>query len=191
MAAGVGMAPAEENVSSMCASETTQDKPAESGNLDSPGKIVRVERNAAGQIVAHVAGRSEPVVDVRIARCFPWSVPETYISIRNKDGKEIALLKTLGELDETSRAVVEEELRDKVFNPKIRRIKDYRDEFGVTSITAETDRGEVIFQIRSRDDIRQFSATRALFGDADGNVYELVDLNALDPASRKHILHYF
>jgi hypothetical protein len=156
-----------------------------------PPRISGVEKNPTGQIVVRLDGSDEPIVDARIARCFPWSLPEGYVSIRNKDGKEIVLLKTLEGLDETSRRVVEDELRDKAFYPRIRGIKDYKDEFGVTSITAETDRGEVTFQIRSRDDIRLLSAKRALFRDADGNVYELADVHALDPVSRKHVLHYF
>jgi len=153
--------------------------------------IERIERDAAGQLIAYVKGSGEPRVGVRIARCFPWTLPETYVSILDKDGKEIALLNSLDSLGEKSRAVVAEELRDKAFNPKIRRIVDHSNEFGVISITAETDRGEVTFQVRSREDIRYLSPTRALFRDADGNVYELPDLMALDAASRRWIERYF
>ena len=77
------------------------------------------------------------------ARCFPWSVPDAYVSIRNKEGKEVVLLKTLDDLDETSQAIVRQELHDKVFNPMILRIIQHNSEFGITSITADTDRGQV------------------------------------------------
>jgi hypothetical protein len=126
-----------------------------------------------------------------VARCFPWSVPETYISIRDKDGKEIALLNSADDLDAASKAVLLRELKDKMFAPKILRVTDYKDEFGVISLTAETDRGTVTFQIRSRDDVRILSETRALFRDADGNTYELPNLNALDAAGRKYLQGYF
>jgi hypothetical protein len=155
------------------------------------GSGVRVERNGVGQLVAHVPGREEPVVDARVARCFPWSLPETYVSIRTKDGKEVVLLNTLADLDEASRKIVEAELQEKVFNPKILKIVAYKEEFGVTSITATTDRGEVTFQVRSRDDVRMLGPRRALFRDADGTTYELPDFSALDPASRRHVQHYF
>jgi len=138
-----------------------------------------------------IDGRGEPIVDARVARCFPWSLPDYYIAIRDKEGKELALLRTLDELDSTSREVVREELADKIFNPKIRRITDHCNEFDVISITATTDRGEVTFQIRSRDDVRLLSDSRALFRDADGNTYELTDLKALDLASRKWLEDYF
>jgi hypothetical protein len=153
--------------------------------------IEKIERNEAGRIVVRLKGVEEPVRDARIARCFPWSLPECYISILNHEGREVALLNSLDELDDGSRELVEAELRDKVFNPKIRRIVKHDSEFGVISMTAETDRGEVTFQIRSRDDIRYLSATRALFRDADGNVYELPDVRELDPASRKWLERYF
>ena len=153
--------------------------------------IKGVTRNEAGQLVVQLDGRDAAVVDARVARCFPWSLPDAYISIRDKDGKELALLGTLDDLDPASRRVVQEELAEKVFNPKIHRITDHRSEFDVISIAAHTDRGEVTFQIRSRDDVRLLSDTRALFRDADGNVYELTDLAALDPASRKWLEDYF
>ncbi|MFB3892761.1 MAG: DUF1854 domain-containing protein [Phycisphaerae bacterium] len=169
---------------------TTADAPA--ATPDYTGAVIEsVTRNTAGQLVVRIKGRAEPVVDARVARCFPWSLPETYISIRDKDGHEIVLHKTLDELDPASREVVARELAERVFNPRIQKVLDYKSEFGVTSITAATDRGTVTFQIRSRDDIRVLSATRLLFRDADGNTYELADINALDPKSRKHLQEYF
>lgn len=153
-------------------------------------RVNRVERNPAGQLVVHIEGRGEPVVDATVARCFPWSVPEQFICLREK-GKEVAMLKSLDELDEPSRKIVQEELWDKVFNPRIHRVLDFKSEFDVTYITAQTDRGEVTFQIRSRDDIRLLSAKRALFRDVDGNCYELADFDQLDSASRKHLKQYF
>ena len=155
------------------------------------GHIARIVRNQNGQLVVHVTGRDKPIVDACVSRCFPWSLPECYISIRNKHGKEIALLKTLDELDPDSRKIVQEEIRDKIFNPKITRIINHKREFGITSIMAETDRGQVTFQIRTRDDVRILSPTRALFRDADGNTYEVADLTVLDQATRKWLEQYF
>jgi hypothetical protein len=162
--------------------------PAASGGA---AALRSLARNALGQIVAHLDGREEPVVDVRVARCFPWTLPDTYISLRDGHGKELALLKTLDGLDPASRQLVEQELREKAFSPRIQAVLDYKDEFGVVSISARTDRGDVTFQIRSRDDIRLLSPTRALFRDADGNTYELPDLAALDAASRRYLEGYF
>lgn len=153
--------------------------------------IESVAYNDLGQVVVRVKERETPVAEAKVARCFPWSMPDSYIALRDKEGKEIALLKTLDELDSGSRDVVLRELRDKVFIPRIRRVIEHREEFGVTSITVDTDRGAVTFQIRSRDDIRTLSERRAIFRDADGNAYELHDLDALDAPSRKCLQEYF
>ncbi len=153
-------------------------------------RVSRIERNQLGQLVVHLDGAADPVTDAVAARCFPWTIPDAYISLRTRDGKEVALLKTLADLDDASRRVLENELRDKVFNPRIRCITAHTREFGITSITAETDRGRVTFQIRSRDDIRMLSATRMVFRDADGITYEVADLAALDPASRRFLEAY-
>jgi hypothetical protein len=153
--------------------------------------IQSVARNELGQLVVRLRGRQEPVVDARVARCFPWSLPQCYISLRDKEGKELALLKSLEEVPQEHRPLLEQELADKIFNPRISRILDYRNEFGVISVTAQTDRGQVSFQIRSRDDVRLLTPTRALFRDVDGNTYDLPDVNQLDLASRRHLQEYF
>jgi len=154
-------------------------------------RIERIERTATGELLVHLAGRDEPVPDARIARCFPWTVPESFISVCDADGRELALLTSLDELDPDSRAVARQEMQGKVFNPKILRVVEFKHEFGLTTITAETDRGEVCFLIRSRDDVRVLSPVRALFRDVDGNTYELPDLTALDAASQRHLRVYF
>ena len=41
-------------------------------------------------------------MDVRPARCFPWSVPDCYISLRDSEGREIVLLESLSQLDAAS-----------------------------------------------------------------------------------------
>ena len=53
------------------------------------------------------------------------STSGAYVSIRSKEGKEIVLLKALDDLDEASRAIVQLELHDKVFNPKITRVVEH------------------------------------------------------------------
>lgn len=153
--------------------------------------IERIERNDAGKLVVHFVGRDEPLVDARLARYFPWSLPGAYISVRDADNHEVVMLKELDELDDASRELAEAELADKIFNPKILRIVSHKREFGVTTLHAQTDRGRVEFQFHGRDDIRILSPTRALFRDVDGNTLELPDITQLDPLSRKFISRYF
>ncbi len=178
----------EKTVNTSDAHETSQTG-GNSGQSD--GDVRSIERNDSGQLVVNFTNSDAPLVDAHVVRCFPWSVPDYYVSIRDSEGKEAVMLKTLDALDPTSKEILLEELRDKVFNPKILRILNYKHEFGATSITAETDRGTVSFQMRTRDDVQILSPTRALFRDVDGNTYELTDLSALNAASRKHLEQYF
>jgi hypothetical protein len=162
-------------------------------NMNNGGDLTieRIERNDAGKLVVHFVGRDEPLVDARLARYFPWSLPGAYISVRDADNHEVVMLKELDELDDASRELAEAELADKIFNPKILRIVSHKREFGVTTLHAQTDRGRVEFQFHGRDDIRILSPTRALFRDVDGNTLELPDITQLDPLSRKFISRYF
>ncbi len=150
-------------------------------------KIERIECDSAGKLKAFLVAQDEPVEDLRVARCFPWSLPEDYISVRDAQGRELVLLTSLDELDDTSRSIVREELTHKVFNPRIEKVQRCVTEFGITSMTAETDRGEVTFQLGSRDDVRHLSATRVLLNDVDGNIYEIPDVSQLDSDSRRRL----
>ena len=153
--------------------------------------VRKVERDADGKVIVHLNRQDEPLADARLARYFPWSLPDAYVSVRDKDGKEVVMLRTLDELDPGSREIVEQELADKIFNPKILQVLQVKREFGLSSISAITDRGEVLFQVHGRDDVRLLSPTRALFRDVDGNTFELPDVGELDPASRKMLRRYF
>ncbi len=153
--------------------------------------LKRLERNARGELRAHLEGGDGPVEKVKIARCFPWTLRDEYVSVRDSEGKEIVLLKTLDGVDAATRELIEQELAENVFVPQIRRIVKYEDEFGVISIAAETDRGEVKFQMRNRQDVRALTPTRAIFRDVDGNLYEVPDFNALDRNSQKYIEQFF
>ena len=98
-------------------------------NGHKPAALRKLERNAKGELVAYVDGGAEPITNVKLARCFPWSLGDEYISVCDRDGKEIMLLSTLEAVDAPTRAMIQEELRDKYFAPKIRRVTDYKAEF--------------------------------------------------------------
>ena len=159
---------------------------------DSPSPTLADARlNEKGRLVVKLTGRDEPVEDARVARCFPWTSPDEYVSIRDAKGNELLLLRSLDEVPPAVREVLTGQLSKAAFTPRIRRVQSVKREFGVTNIAAETDRGETTFQIRSRDDVRMLGPGRALFRDADGVTYELPDFDALDPASRKHLRTFF
>lgn len=154
-------------------------------------RLLELTRAGNGDLLARLSDREEPVVDVRVARCFPWSLPDRMISVRDKDGNELVLLETLDGLPQPTRELIDDELRDKIFAPRIERILACEHRFGITTFHAVTDRGDVKFQLRNRDDVRVLSAVRCILKDVDGNVYEVRDLTKLDRESRHHLSDFF
>src|SRR6266699_4802552 len=71
-----------------------------------PGELI-LERRADGRVWA-VRDRAERAVWVR--RCFPWSEPGRFLSLRDDDEEEFALVADVSELDALSRRVLEEAL---------------------------------------------------------------------------------
>src|SRR2546427_2775522 len=82
---------------------TVRRRDAEEGRA-SAGELT-LERRAAGKIWA-LRGDAERVVWVR--RCFPWSEPGRFVSLRDEDDNELALVGDPAELDPASRRVLEE-----------------------------------------------------------------------------------
>ncbi|MFQ5699233.1 MAG: DUF1854 domain-containing protein [Myxococcota bacterium] len=54
-----------------------------------------LERRADGQLLA-VRGTLE--VAVRVQRCFPWSEPGRFLSLRDNDEREVALVRSPDDL---------------------------------------------------------------------------------------------
>src|SRR5256885_16577245 len=77
---------------------TVRRRDAEEGRA-SAGELT-LERRADGKLWA-LRGDAERVVWVR--RCFPWSEPGRFVSLRDEDDNELALVSDPAELDRASR----------------------------------------------------------------------------------------
>jgi len=140
--------------------------------------------DVTGKLTLRRVGEDD-VHDVRLRRAFPWSRPEQNISIRSSDGKELMLIDDLAQVEPTQRALIERWLARHSFIPRITRIDEIDVRFGHQLWRVRTDRGPVQFRVQEREDIRFLSDGRFSIKDADGNVYELTSLDALDASSRK------
>jgi len=155
-------------------------------DLNAQPTPLRLTRNERGQLAAHL-GDAAPIDNARIARCFPWSNRDEYLSVRDADGKEVHLLRTLGNLDADTRALIDEELSMQEFFPRITAVLSAEQRFDVTLWHIETDRGPAELRVKDSEDIRHIDDQRVLVKDAAGGIYEIPDINALDPRSRKLI----
>ncbi|MAE65607.1 MAG: hypothetical protein CMJ18_15165 [Phycisphaeraceae bacterium] len=146
---------------------------------------LHLQRNEQGDLVLERPGES-PVTPVRVVRCFPWSMPDRYISVRDPEkGVELALIVDPATVDERTRRLIDEELAAQDFVPRITKVERVDDRFEVTAWQMQTDRGAVELQIKSSDDIRYLEDRRVLFRDHAGGLFEIPDLAALDEQSQQ------
>ena len=125
-------------------------------------------------------------------RLFPFTNQNMYITLLNKEEKEVGFVRDVEELDKASREALEECFREYYMVPKILHLLESEDKFGSLKWKVETDRGVVTFRIRNRhSDIKQLHGTkRVIIRDSNDNRYEIPDYTALDPHSSRLLFSY-
>ncbi len=127
---------------------------------------------------------------VAVHRCFPFSDPDRYISIREPegDGREIGLIDDLNNLSKDTRALLEDQLALRYFIPKIQKVREIKDEYGYSYWDVQTDRGDCRFTVRmGGSNVYAIGPNRYLVNDLDGNRFEIPDLYALTPKEIKKL----
>src|SRR5437879_10786824 len=122
---------------------TVRRRDAEEGRA-SVGEL-RLERRADGRLWA-VRGDVERAVWVR--RCFPWSEPARFVSLRDDEEREFALVRDPGELDAASRQVLEEAMAAAGFVFEVTRVTAIEEEVEIRHWRVETRQGARAVQTR-------------------------------------------
>lgn len=123
--------------------------------------------------------------EVALARLFPLSEPEAWISVVGKEDKEIGVFKTLHGMPHASLSCVRAELHRRYLVPEIRRIIAVKNRFHLVEWTVETNRGEMAFLTNMpHEQIKPELLPRVMLADVEGNRFDIPDINALDPESR-------
>ena len=141
---------------------------------------------ADGQLWAERGGRRTAVV---VHRCFPWSDPSRYISLRDRDG-EFAFVGDTHELDDASRAALESALAVAGFLLEITAVLDVTEEVEIRNWVVGTRQGARRFQTRRDHWPAKMADGGLLIRDVAGDLYHVPDPEALDPASRKWLWAY-
>ncbi len=132
---------------------------------------------------------AEPVGPLTGRRAFPLSHEDEFIALAmaggDEKGTEVGIIRRLTELDKESRRVLQSELEWHHFTTQITAIHSIETRHYVPNWDVETTRGRHLFEMRSRRDLRVLAGGRVLLQDADGNRYEIRDLNLLDDPSRQ------
>ncbi len=130
-----------------------------------------------------------------LSRAFPFDMPYEYISVLDKDKKEIGFIRSLDDFDEPERTLLKNELETKYYTPIIKRIIAVKERYGFSYWKCECEFGEKSFTLRDtfRSIIKAHTndgRERIYIVDIDGNRYEIPDVEKLDRVSYKKIELY-
>lgn len=96
----------------------------------------------------------------------------------------MAIIRNIDTLMPESKKIIEACLREYYMIPKIKRLIDSTEKYGILKWTVETDRGMCSFEIRNRhSDIKMLYDGRVLVRDSNDNRYEITDCKTLDKHS--------
>lgn len=130
--------------------------------------------------------------DLEPRRLFPFSNTDMYITLLDKNEKEVGFIRNLDELDEGSAKVLQECFAEYYMIPQITAVLGISEKFGSLKWTVETDRGIITFRIVNRhSDVKCLHGTnRVLFRDSNDNRYEIPDCTAMDAHSNRLLFSY-
>ncbi len=118
-------------------------------------------------------------------RLFPMTGLEKYITLLDQEGHEVAVIRDLRTLPERERKIIEGCLEEYYLIPRITRINECKESFGMLTLKVETDRGNATIEIRNiLHGLKLLYGSRVLVRDSNDNRYEIPDLNKLDRKSR-------
>ena len=122
-------------------------------------------------------------------RLFPVSRVDSYITLLDTDGVEVALIKSMSDLNAEAKEIVEYSLNDYYLVPHIIKIYSVSEKNGKIHWCIETERGYKEFDIRNRNhDVRVYSDGRVRVRDSDDNRYIISDYRKLDKHSRQQMI---
>ena len=132
------------------------------------------------------------IEDLEPRRLFPITNESMFITLLDRDEREVAFIRDLEEIDEESERILLDCFREYYMIPQITALLDSSEKFGALKWTVETDRGIVSFRIRNRhSDIKNFHGTNRVFvRDSNDNRYEIKDYTALDAHSQRLLFSY-
>jgi hypothetical protein len=129
--------------------------------------------------------RGDTAIPVTVRPCFPWSESQRYISLRDDDHNEVALVKDAAALDPESRAVLEQALAEAGFLLEVTQVLKVEEEVEIRHWRVRTRQGERCFQTRLDDWPRSLPDGGFLIRDVAGDLYHIAAPGALDKRSRE------
>jgi len=148
-------------------------------------ETTKFEKTNGGFVSMHIEP-DENYPRVNFYRAFPFKFSREFISVRDVEGKEIGIIRSIDDFPPKDIELIEMELSRRYFRPVITKINSIKDEFGYTYWNVITDAGPKKFTVqRNQNSVISLTEKNILIIDVDGNRYEIPDYTKLDPKSMK------
>ncbi|MBQ7363668.1 MAG: DUF1854 domain-containing protein [Clostridia bacterium] len=148
-------------------------------------KITRGENN----LVSLAAG-GESYRDLEPRRLFPVSRELEYITLLDEDGREVAVIRSINDIDEESQEVIKSSLDSYYLVPRITSVINIVQKYGNIHFDVNTDRGPLSFDVLRGNDIKLFRGGAVRVRDSNDNRYVIPDYRKLDKKSRAKLTIY-
>lgn len=132
---------------------------------------------------------------VALRRALPIGQPMEYISVADSENKEIAIIRSVLDLQDAQMAIVSDELSKRYYCPEVYEIRSVKDKMGYVYmemlVGSQNDKHEKNCAVKDVNrNIRMLDDDRLLIFDVDGNRYIVSSLAALDKKSLKRLEPY-
>ena len=140
--------------------------------------------------------KGEDYKHIVLRRIMPIDQPMHYISVADQENKEIGILKSVADLADNQREIVERELDNRYYSPQVLDIKSVKDKLGYVYMEMrlrnkqgkEYDKNCAVKDV-SRN-IRMLSSDSVIIFDVDGNRYVVPNLGELNKQSLRRLDSY-
>jgi hypothetical protein len=151
-----------------------------------------LHRRVDGRLVLRrESGKGETTeTPVQVACCFPWTHPYEFISLRDDKGREQKLIENLQQLETPIRELIENELAQRNFMPRIIGIEAITDEIELFHWKVITNVGARNFLTRRSDHPRKLVNGDVLIKDVSNDLYLIPNPKGLDAKSLKLLWVY-
>ncbi|WOO43363.1 DUF1854 domain-containing protein [Rubellicoccus peritrichatus] len=145
-------------------------------------QTISLYRDAWGQLMMEQEGKHSHVF---LKPCFPWSEPERHLSLRDKEGVELAVVENLNDLDEESREAANAELKQARFCFEITGIESVERDFELRVWKVRTSEGPRRFLTHLDTWPLKLPGGVLILRDLAGDLYRVSDPDKLDKKSGK------
>lgn len=153
-------------------------------------KIYRRNDGRVGVVHAGENGK-EKDTPVKVVRCFPWSLPNRYISLVDDKNNEIMLIEDMESLaDKEAKQLLSEEIAERTYLPQILQIHAIEDEIDLFKWRVKTNGGERVFFTRRQEIPREVVGGQVVLKDISGDRYVIQKIEGLDEKSRNWLWLY-